>query len=106
MIVLRNKEFSSKAQKVLRSAVDTSIGRNWYKEASKFFKPELVGDRSVSNFKSIGRAVQKTPQVDVKTLHGRINKRGAIRDLQKKGLIDEWTANSSIRAVNRRTNPF
>jgi hypothetical protein len=102
MIILRDKEFSSKAQKALRSVVDTSIGRNWHKEASKFFRPELVGKESVSNFKSIGRAVQRTPQVNVKTLHGRINKRGAIRNLQKEGLIDEWTANNTISAVNRR----
>ncbi len=80
MIILRQKTFNSKSMKALRNAVDTSIGKNWHKEASKYFKPNIIGDGSVNNLKSWGRSLQKTPVTDIKTLNGRINRKGMFEN--------------------------
>lgn len=101
MIILRQKEFNSKAQKLLRSKHDIQIGLKKIKELKQGFKPELVGKETVENAKRYGREINKTPSstsaINPSSIHEKISRKGRIRSLQKKGIIDGYTADNMVK---------
>lgn len=94
---LEQKEFNSPAMKLLRNKQDIKTGLKKIKELRTAFKPEFVGERTIENAKHYGREINRTFPLHSKSLNEKIARKGRIRDLQKEGLIDNYSANSMVQ---------
>ena len=100
---VEQKEFNSKAQKLLRNKHDIKVGMKKIKELTQpgGFKPELIGPETIVNAKQYGRGMNKTYRGSLKpkSINEKINKKEYFKDLQKKGLISEYEASEEIKDV-------
>ena len=95
------REFNSKAQKLLRGKHDIQTGLKKIKELKQGFKPELVGKETIENARRYGREINKTPSstsaINPSSIHEKISRKGRIRSFQKKGTIDGYTADNMVK---------
>ena len=98
---VEQKEFNSKAQKLLRSKHDIQSGLKKMKELKQGFKPELIGKETTENARRWDREINKTPSstsaVNPGSIHEKISRKGRIRDFQKKGIFDGYTADNMVK---------
>ena len=87
------REFNSKAQKLLRGKHDVQTGLKKIKELNQSFNPELVGKETIENARRYGREINKTPSstsaINPSSIHEKISRKGRIRSFQKKELLTD-----------------